>query len=313
MMSTMHAPEPSDAQALAPADAQPASPTLHRLQAGEVELAYWEWHPALKGRGPTLLFVHATGFHGRVWDQVIRRLPGHHVIALEQRGHGRSSAPPHAGWDTFGRDLAAAAEVLGLHQAIGIGHSMGAHAMVQAAAWQTERFARLVLIDPVIQAPERYHLPPLPAHLLPPAANRKNRFASPEAMHERYADRVPYALFDRQAFRDYVDHALRPADDGDGWQLCCDPAFEASVYGSGRFNMGVYCSVRALHIPVLVVRAMAPDPNATAFNPLASPTWAGLHAEFRQGREIHLSQHGHLVPMQDPGLVARLIQDELPR
>ena len=51
--------------------------------------------------------VHATGFHGRVWDQVIHHLPGRHVIAVEQRGHGRSSGTGFDSWADFGRDQAA--------------------------------------------------------------------------------------------------------------------------------------------------------------------------------------------------------------
>ena len=62
-------------------------PTLHSARVNGVELAYWERgerRPDL----PTLLFVHATGFHGRVFDRVIEAFPGYHSIALEQRGHG---------------------------------------------------------------------------------------------------------------------------------------------------------------------------------------------------------------------------------
>jgi len=288
-----------------------AQPTLHHQTVRGLDLAYWQWRPECRGQGPTLLFTHATGFHGRVWDEVIRRLPGRHVIALEQRGHGRSASAPFAGWEDFGRDLAGFAQALGLQGVLGIGHSMGGQGSVQAAAFAPGCFARLLLIDPVLQSPERYHLPPLPAHLLPPAANRKNRFDSPEAMLARYGDRLPYSLFDRQCLADYVHHGLVPAADGDGWQLACAPEFEAAVYAAGRLNMGVYASVRALHIPVLVVRAQSPDPAATAFNPLASPTWAGLAGEFRQGRDLHLAHLSHLMPMEDPARIAAIVAEEL--
>lgn len=287
------------------------TPTHHRLPLQDVNLSYFEWRPECRGQGPTLLFVHATGFHARVWDQVVRRLPGRHVVALEQRGHGRSQALPFDSWEVFGRDLAAAAQALGLQRAVGIGHSMGGHALVQGAAFAPECFGQLVLIDPVLQSPQRYHQPPVPVHLLPPVAKRKSRFASVDEMVERFADRLPYAVFDRQALRDYCAHALVPADDGDGLQLACAPAFEAQVYAAGRLNLGVYASIRALQVPVLVVRAMLPDPAATQFNPLSSVTWPGIADEFRQGREVFLPEHGHLVPMQDPALVARLIDDAL--
>ena len=74
------------------------------------ELAVWEW----PGEDPPFLFAHATGFHGRCWDHIIRMFPERRCLALDARGHGRSSRaqlPYH--WRIFGRDLAAVAEQLG--------------------------------------------------------------------------------------------------------------------------------------------------------------------------------------------------------
>ena len=110
-----------------------AQPVQRRLQANGITLACFEWRPKCQNQGPSLLIVHATGLHARVWDEVIRRLPGRHVLVLEQRGHGRSQAAFFVGWEVFGKDLSEACVALGLAQAMGIGHSMGAHALVQAA------------------------------------------------------------------------------------------------------------------------------------------------------------------------------------
>ena len=279
-------------------------------------LAWWEWQAGLRGQGRTLLMVHATGFHARVWDQVIHHLPPQHVIALDQRGHGRSETAPFDSWRDFGQDIAGFAVARDLQGAIGIGHSMGAHALVQAAAFEPGRFSQLVLIDPVIPSPAAYHLPPPPAHLVPPASGRKNQFESAEAMVARFAQRPPYAHFHPQSLRDYCLHGLKPAPDAHGenpgHQLACAPDFEASIYASARFNPGVYASVLALQIPVLVIRAAKPhDPKAERFDPDASPTWPGLAATFAQGEEIHLPEHCHLVPMQDPALIAKLIAQRL--
>ena len=67
-----------------------AEPVLRRIAVNGVSLAYFEWRADLQGAEPTLLMVHATGFHARVWDQVIAALPARHVIALEQREIGRA-------------------------------------------------------------------------------------------------------------------------------------------------------------------------------------------------------------------------------
>ena len=40
-----------------------------------------------------------------------------------------------------------------------------------------------------------------------------------------------------------------------------------------------------------------------------SPTWPGLAAAFPNGREIHVPERTHFVPMEDPAQVARWILD----
>lgn len=282
-------------------------PKLHHIPVGGLSLAAFEWRAALRGSAPTLWMVHATGFHGRVWDQVIHQLPGHHVIAIEQRGHGRSEGTSFDSWADFGRDQAAMAAALDIQGAVGIGHSMGAHALVQAAAYEPARFRQLVLIDPVIRAPAEYHQPPVPPGTLHPAAQRKNHFESAQQMFERFADRPPYSVFDTRSLHDYCQHGLRPADDGPGFQLACAPAFEGQIYPMAMANAGIYASIRALQIPVLVLRARPQDPKVKPWDALGTPTWPALAQEFRNGRDLQLMDKTHMMPMEDPALVARLI------
>jgi pimeloyl-ACP methyl ester carboxylesterase len=130
-------------------------------------------------------------------------------------------------------------------------------------------------------------------------------------MLERFASRMPYRVFDPQALRDYCEHGLVPATDGDGYTLACDPRTEAAVYMSGRGNPGVYASVRALEIPVLIVRAKLPAPDRDPFDYSFSPTWPGLVGEFRHGREIHLPDLTHFAPMEAPERVAAIVREEL--
>jgi len=287
-------------------------PVAHRIPANGLNFACVEWRPALRGIEASLLLVHATGFHGRVWDRMLAHLPERHAFAIDQRGHGRSEAAPVAHWSDFGQDVAGIAAALDMQQAVGIGHSMGAHALVQAAALAPGRFSRLILIDPVIAAPQAYHqAPPTFPGGEHPAARRQSRFASPQAMFERFATRMPYSLFDPLALRDYCEHGLVPAPDGDGWTLACDPRTEAAVYMNGRGNPGVYASIRALDIPVLVVRARLPTPERNPFDYSFSPTWPGLAAEFRHGREIHVADRSHFLPMEAPAQIADIVRDEL--
>jgi pimeloyl-ACP methyl ester carboxylesterase len=287
-------------------------PSEHRVRVNGVELVYFEWHPELRGRETPLLLVHATGFHARVWDPVIEQLGERYVISVDQRGHGRSEKVEITHWSVFGRDLAALVEQLDLHDVLGVGHSMGGHALVDAAAACPDRFRGLVLIDPVIVAPDAYGGGgwTLTNGQLHPTAKRKRRFTSPDEMFERFAHRVPYEVFTRAALRAYCTHGLLPAEDGDGFELACPPETEASIYMTSRTNAGVHDSLRALEIPVLLLRAKEPPSDRNVMDFSSSPTWPGLVKELRKGREIHFRDHTHFLPMEIPERIAALIRAE---
>lgn len=296
-----------NATMLTPTPASVPPPELRHLNANGLRLAYFEWHAEQRGNQPTLFLIHATGFHARVWDQVVARFAARHVIALELRGHGRSSFAPFSSWQDFGEDVTAATRSLGLQGAIGVGHSMGAHALVHAAAMLPESFARLVLIDPTLFAPEVYlHAPPV--NQAPhPVSLRKNRFESPEEMFNRFADKVPYLAFQKEALRDYCVHGLLPSPDGQGFHLACAPSTEGQIYNSARRDRTLYNSIRAIDRPVRVIRARASDPAILPFDTLGSPTWPAVAQEFRRGEDIHLPDRTHMLPMEDPQLTADLI------
>ena len=283
-------------------------PEEHRVRVNGVDLAFFEWRRALRGSEAPILLAHATGFHARVWDRTIQHLGERYVIALDQRGHGRSQKTEITHWKVFGQDLAAFVRALDLRDVVGVGHSMGGHAMTEAAAACPDRFRRLVLIDPVIAAPEEYNDGGRRLerwrHEKHPTAKRRNRFASPDEMFERFRDRPPYAGFDPSALRDYCDYGLLPAPDGDGYVLACPPEIEASIYMTSRTNAAVYESVRAIDIPVMILRAKRPPRKRDVMDFSSSPTWPGLVREFKNGREVYLADHTHFLPLEAPKLVA---------
>ncbi|GAA5066113.1 pimeloyl-ACP methyl ester carboxylesterase [Thermocatellispora tengchongensis] len=106
------------------------------------------------GEGRVLLLVHGWGGDGRAWGPVVAALPpGMRVIAADLRGHGRSSAPP-SGYrpaDLAG-DLVALLDLLGVAEAVPVGHSMGAQVATVLAVEHPERVPALVVIDPAYGA-----------------------------------------------------------------------------------------------------------------------------------------------------------------
>jgi len=285
------------------------APATCTYPAGGIDLAVHHWD------GPAdaapLVFAHATGFHGRVFDAIIERFPAHPAYAIDLRGHGQSRAGPIDDWRLVANDVADFLEQAGITGAVGIGHSMGAHTLLQVAADHGQAFSRLVLFDPVILAPEFY----APGDALysadnpHPAIRRKRDFASAEAMIERFATRDPYNLFDPRVFADYCRYGLVPATSGasseGGLELACAPEVEASVYASSRSNGAILDAAKSVTIPVLVVRAQATDLQDFK----SSPTWPELAAYLPQGTDLYRPDMTHFHPFQDPADAARIIAE----
>jgi lipase len=292
------------------------APLEARITVNGVTLAFFEWGRDLPG--DPLLLVHATGFHARCWDQVVAQLGRRRVLAIDQRGHGRSDKVPRFRWQELGRDVAAFVRQRDLTNVIGVGHSAGGHATVEAAALEPARFRRLVLIDPTILAPESY----APrgstgdgawtevagnAH---PAAKRRRWFATVDEMIERLRERPPFADFTPAALRDYCAWGLLPCAEPPGLELACLPEMEAAVYSTAFGNPAIHEHVGRVTVPVRIVRAMEPPTPEHLMDFRYSPTWPALARRFRAAHDVYRPDHTHFMPMTDPGLTASDIVHE---
>ncbi len=286
-------------------------PTLLKVSANGLNLRVWEWNAQLRGAEPTLVLVHATGFHGRCWDSVIPHLGQRHVLAVDQRGHGGSDAVAFASWADFCADLAALLETLQVSQAVGVGHSMGGHATVGAAAVRPESYQRLVLIDPVILAPDYYRYPeqtsPVTDPVDHPVARRRSHFVSAEEMLERYDDRPPFCHFTPDSFAAYCHYALVQDPKAGDMKLACDPLYEATIYHTVSSNPGILQQVSQCSLPVHVVRAIEPPSAAALAGFRYSPTWPRLAAHFPQAQDHYHPELSHFMPMEAPEWVAGMI------
>jgi lipase len=275
-------------------------PNQRRLRVNGVELQLYEW----AGSGPPIFLAHATGFHARCWDEVVRRLPGRHVFALDMRGHGRSEIlPPPYPWRRFGEDVAAVAEAIGLEGAVGVGHSKGGYAVALGAALAPGAFRSLLLVDPVIMSPATYALtngrPEGEVHF---AARRRNHWPSIEAMIERFRERPPFDAWHERVLRDYCTYGLVPNPEGEGFVLACPPEIEAAVY-AGSAGGDISAELATLDIPVVVMRAKQREEGGP-MDMSGSPTDPGLAASLKQGIDKPVYHLSHFIPMEDPGLVA---------
>lgn len=267
------------------------------------DICYFEWGEP--DNGPSVLLLHATGFHARCWDQLIAAFPdGTHVIAVDQLGHGRSAAPIVTDWAPVGDATAELVQSLGIRFAVGAGHSMGGHCLVQVTARHPELIDRLVLIDPVIMERSFYQNPPDYRATSEMVAKRRNSWTGPDEMFERFKDRHPYSLWAPAVLRDYCAHGLLPDGQG-GYRLACPPQTEASVYATSA-SVDPWPMIDAIDQPVTVLRAPKIEQDG-AFDFATSPTPAGLAGSLTNGTDVYLPDLTHFMPMQDPKRIAELI------
>ncbi|MER6300102.1 alpha/beta fold hydrolase [Kitasatospora sp. NPDC001539] len=131
---------------------------VRTVELPEVTLAYRE-----SGRigGPPLVLLHALGERATDWDVVLPDLaPGHHVYALDLRGHGDSGRTAAYSLEAMREDVVAFLDALGLARVDLVGHSMGgavAYLLAQAAP---ERVDRLVLEEIPALHPRPSSVPP---------------------------------------------------------------------------------------------------------------------------------------------------------
>ena len=282
-------------------------PHTYPVELPDVTLQVTEW----PGDSDPVLLLHATGFHSRCWDSIARKLEGIHVYAVDIRFHGGSDRHGAVNWLLMASDIQALLARLDLKRVVGVGHSLGGFLTAYVAAQQPERFRQLVLIDPVILPRQTYSGLSVSAAPVDPAqspvSRRKNQWRDADEMFQRFHSKAPFNTWEEQVLRDYCDYALRSVPEESALQLACDPLHEASVYLSQKGNEAIYELLPGLTLPVTVLRA--PQDEQNPFNLAASPTWPGLANVLPNSREFYFPDMSHFIPMEDPGLVARIIRE----
>src|SRR5260370_7149028 len=121
------------------------------------------------GEGKPVLLICGTGQPADLWFAQVADLAaaGHAVITFDNRGCGRSEAPPAPYLvDDMAADTAALIEHLGLGPCDVIGYSLGGYIAQELAVTRADLLRRLPLLAGSAPAPA-YPLPPSPPALHP--------------------------------------------------------------------------------------------------------------------------------------------------
>lgn len=239
----------------------------------------------------TVYLAHATSFCAGVWRPVIARLEGSHCVAWDFPGHGDGPAlkPPFT-WQVFAEHVLDVTEPGG----IGVGHSMGAAALVMAQLADPGRFRFLLLIEPII-FPGPYRREEHQLGVV--AAKRKENFPSREAARENFATRGAFSGWHPEAIAGYVSCGLTGDDPV---RLACDPEIEAEVYRGSREH-STWERLGEVQVPALVLCGEESD--------TISPDLAHAQAANMGSAGVELVPGtGHFLPMEHPELVAERVR-----
>jgi pimeloyl-ACP methyl ester carboxylesterase len=257
---------------------------------------------------PVLLFAHATGFHGRVWEPTAVPLTDRYrCLAVDLRGHGVSETPDGTSlsWCHMGEDVLAAldSDYVGSRRKVhGIGHSLGCAALVLAASRRPGLLRSLWLYEPAIagprvRAPAGSSAPFGSSNPMSDAAlRRRATFASYDEAVANFAQKAPLNELHPDALAAYVRGGFAPGADG-SVTLRCSPATEAEVF-RGAGNNEAFEALSELDLPVAVVAGRPDEHGPVTFV-------AGNLARLPRGTLVERRHLGHFGPLEDPPGMAR--------
>ena len=105
-------------------------------------------HVADRGAGPAIVFGHSLGFDGEMWAAQVEELsPSHRTLAIDFRGHGKSTSTGPFTLDDLADDVARILDRLEIERAAYCGLSLGGMVGMRFALRHPSRAAALVLAN----------------------------------------------------------------------------------------------------------------------------------------------------------------------
>lgn len=259
----------------------------HDVYVRDLKLHYQEWGNA---SAPAILMVHGFGVSGHMFDEFAERMQDRYrLIALDQRGHGDSDWSPEGDYsrEAFVADLEGFCDVLGLHQFVLVGHSMGGLNAVSFTVKHPERVRALVLVDVGPEAAKE-------------GVDNIVRFTrGPDELEFEEFVEMAHRFNQRRTIeniRERMRHRLRPTESGK-WTWKFDKRFregkEELKVGSSLSNDEMWRLYRSITVPTLLVRGGESDVLTQDIAERAA-------REMQRARLVVVPGAGHSVPGDNP-------------
>lgn len=286
------------------------TPWTHATQEG---FSLRGWHTPPSGK-PLLHFLHGNGFCSRMYEPMLMPLTQDFDLWLcDVQGHGDSDhGGRFIGWN---RNAALAMEAL---QAQGqafahvphfaAGHSFGGVLTSIMLGEHRDRFARAVLLDPVLFTPTMImgmsvgELTGITRHtpLARQARARRKHWPSRDEALALLRNRGVYKGWADAALQAFVTHALKDADDG-GVELKCRPSREADIFSSAPDRL--WSLLGRVRTPTLVLHGSDTFPFVSE----SVARWQSLN-EAVQAEQV---PGGHCFMQERPEDAARQVREYL--
>jgi len=277
-------------------------PELQMQDVGGAELPYLYY----EGEAPQILFAHATGFLPWLWHPIIKKLASSNQTWVPYVCNYRDCDPEKGGlaWGIVAEDLSRFCRSQNIHHHLAVGHSMGATVLTIAAALFGMTPRALILIEPIF-LPEEFYSMKISVKDHPLASKsikRTNNWENEEQAWAYLKSKSLFSDWDEEVLALYIKYGMEKQNTGD-LKLACTPESEAAMFMGGS-SINPWPLLDKLACPVLVIEGEQSSNKEFIDLPKAASL-------LRHGRYKSVAEAGHLIPMQKPKEIARIIKEFL--
>ena len=263
----------------------------------------------------SILFFHATGFNAQTYIQLLEKLNKKfnqdiNILALDQRGHGMSSAESIpkklSSWHPYFEDAIEICDQIS-GPLICMGHSMGAIVAARLTEMRQKKVSKLVMIEPVLAGPYESlrHRVLTKLHLrnkvpiASGAARRRSKFQDIDDAVNSYIGRGAFTTWDRSWIEDYVLGGTKKIETGE-IELTCPPDWESKTFLTSAFDSWKH--LKNIKIPSL---ALGGNINST-FSKQARKAFLKLREDWQLE---NFEGSSHFLPMERTEVVVDQIYE----
>jgi pimeloyl-ACP methyl ester carboxylesterase len=275
-------------------------PDLKMQDVGGAQLPYLYY----EGGPSQIIFVHATGFMPWLWHPVIQEFVPQNSVWAPFICDYRECNPQAGGlsWEIISRDLSVFCRSLKIEYPLLVGHSMGATVSTIAVANYGIKARGLILIEPIF-LPETFYSMEVDIKNHPLASKsikRTNHWNDENEAWSYLKSKSLFTSWDERVLQLYLKYGMQKQNEGN-LKLTCSPQNEAAMF-MGGWDINPWPLLDKITCPVLVVEGENTENKGLVDVQRAVSL-------LRRGQYKSVAQAGHLIPMQKPQDIVRIIKD----